>query len=646
MNTFIHRIFKSSSGSSITKSHQGAVHRLVDDIQHAKLVYFGEFHSESRIVSFQTELVKEWSKRLALAPAAADGGRPPRLHLIMEHFSVDMQELLERYQSLDAGSEAVAFPDDDSEAFQQLVDSYKNYGTEGHDLLPYSNLLQFCRETTSKSEEGQCEILLHGGFIPRNHAARLNKECPDDESKKQFFEEMSNERGYLPTNDEAMFNALFESSDFKLRGPKEHKLLIQSLMNGSDLYSPAESKDDSEEIDGEEKPFDRLYQAQLLKDHAMAYRVANIMLDQPSYDRYLVIAGYGHLKHRLGVPECVNQYLRQTAILGKDEKCRTKAMDLLMNISIPASKSSRNSDGKGSALIGCQMIYEAYLEDNYPPLVTEIQKATDQNDDVDTDAIKQKIIKHLYLHDPTSLDEYILKSDEVGNPFLHFGRGIGGFEYPCADYLFVYDEDEDHLITESDITQASDLDSAKCPYHDVTSTHDDVKRETLEAYNQVGKTAGFKGNARRARAIMTILGYSESDLAYLGDGDIYNFQGVANPHIVAKIRRGESVIDIGSGLGIDSFLAMRDSGADGASSGSLVIGIDLAPSEVEHTLKRARARGYNVPERVNFIHGDVEKLQNVLSKQGLPPESNFDVCISNGAFCLVPDKKKAFQNGE
>ena len=100
-----------------------------------------------------------------------------------------------------------------------------------------------------------------------------------------------------------MFNALFESSDFKLRGPKEHKLLIQSLMNGSDLYSPVEINDDPEEIDGEEKPFDRLYQAQLLKDHAMAHKVTNIMLDQPSSDRYLVIAGYGHLalkRKRLG----------------------------------------------------------------------------------------------------------------------------------------------------------------------------------------------------------------------------------------------------------------------------------------------------------------------------------------------------------
>jgi 2-polyprenyl-3-methyl-5-hydroxy-6-metoxy-1,4-benzoquinol methylase len=424
-------------------------------------------------------------------------------------------------------------------------------------------------------------------------------------------------------------------------------------MNGTDLYSPVDKHDRDtayDDSDGKEKPFDRLhtlYQAQLLKDHAMGYKIANIMLDQPTSDRYLVIAGFGHLKHYLGVPDCVNQYLRQVALSDSDEARRAKAMDLLMNISIlPSSSRSRNAEGKGSALIGCQMMYEAYLEDNYPPLVAEIEKATAENEDADTDTIKQKMMKHLYLRNPAVLDECILKSDEVSGPFLHYNRGIAGFEHPCADFLFVYDEDDDNIITDLDMTQASTLEKANCPYHNDSTANDDAKRETLEAYQQVGETAVFKGNAKRARAIMTILGYSEEDLTYLGDGDIYNFQGVANPHSVAKIQPGEAVLDIGSGLGIDSFLAMRNCGADqdGASQDSFVVGVDLAPSEVHHAMKRAKARGYQVPQRINFINGDVEKLQDALVKNGV--DSKFDVCISNGAFCLVPDKKKAFQNGE
>lgn len=652
MNTFIHRILKSSTAASIGGSRLttrgGAVGHLLDEIQNAKLLYLGEFHSESRVISFQTELVKEWSRRLASVPTATSGSKP-RLHLIMEHFSVDMQDMLTEYQCLlDGNSNKSASGND--EAFEKIVALYKEVGTEGHDLMPYSKLLQFCRETTAKSSDNEyCEVLLHGGFIPRNYAARLSKECPDEASKQAFFEEMCNEREYLPKKGDAMYSALFETSNVKLRGPKEHKLLIQSLMSGTDIYSQLDKIEDIEEdaANDEEKPFDRLYQAQLLKDHAMGYKVANIMLEQPSSDRYLIIAGFGHLKHYLGVPDCIKQYLRQTAMLDTYGQRRAKAIDLLMNISrLPTPITSPSTNGKGSALIGCQMLYEAYLEDNYPPLVAGVEKATDADEDADTDEIKQRIIKYLYLHDPSTLDKYILKADEVSGPFLNYGQGIGGFEHPCADYLFIYDEDDEHIITDSDLSEVTSPEKTTCPYHD-DYLNDVVKKETLDAYQQVGETAGFKGNAKRARAVMTILGYTDNDLSYLGDGDIYNFQGVANPHSVAKIQPGESVIDIGSGLGIDSFLAMRDCGADTvrADPTSFVVGVDLAPSEVQHATKRAAIRGYET-ERLKFIHGDVEKLHDALSKHGVPSKDSFDVCISNGAFCLVPDKKKAFQNGE
>ena len=185
-----------------------------------------------------------------------------------------------------------------------------------------------------------------------------------------------------------------------------------------------------------------------------------------------------------------------------------------------------------------------------------------------------------------------------------------------------------------------------------------LRKGEIPAYERVGMTAGIKGNALRARAIMTQIGYFDSDLDYLGDDDIYNFQGVANPHSVAKIQSGETVIDIGSGLGIDSFLAMRDSGADkyqtigesksfdtnGFFPGPFVVGVDLAESEVKHATKRAMERGYDVPRRLRFIRGDVESLGETFAVENLPSENVFDVCISNGAFCLVPDKRKAFQS--
>jgi hypothetical protein len=306
----------------------------------------------------------------------------------MEHFSVDMQNLLDRFAGVTGEK---PFPDDDNEAFEELKSSYKNdFGTEGHDLQPYRNLLQFCRQTTRSGTRGDeeehhdsCPIHIHGGFIPRNHAARLNKECPDTASKQSFFDEMSNQRGYLPRHEDAMYKGLFEDGlSYKLRGSREHRLLIESLMSGADLYSPSEIEDilpEEEEVDDGESPIPRLIQAQLLKDHAMGYRIASLMLqhydDQVcgrrslSSDRYVVIAGFGHLKHYLGVPECVNRYLRQEALMHPNEHRRSAAMDLLLSVSCSPRPHPTNENfynmkfgGSGTALIGCQMMYEASLK--------------------------------------------------------------------------------------------------------------------------------------------------------------------------------------------------------------------------------------------------------------------------------------------
>jgi len=765
---FVHRILKSSTASSLTsglskphhlphQQHQLLTHQL----QNAKLLYFGEFHSEHRIIALQTELIKDWAKRLAStgrrgSQKTKNCPSRPRLHVIMEHFSVDMQGILDAYQCRDLnGWKDKQQPQqeeqrrrnndgnqnsDDAEAFESLVSAYKDdFGTEGHDLRPYRDLLSFCRRTTTSNNangidedvcinvdddsDSYCEVLLYGGFIPRNHAARLNKECPDIDSKRVFFEEMS-ERGYLPKQGKGMYDALFAEEDessnntYKLRGTREHQLLIESLMNGNDLYSPVEEEgeedvaDDAEQHEEEESPLKRLYQAQLLKDHAMGYRIASLLMEHhqqnkinshsssssqpPTDDRYLIIAGFGHLKHRLGVPECVERYLRAEAVGHPDAERRSIAMDVLLKVLPPSSDPpsvTRNNftlkKGEGTALIGCQMMYEAYLEDSYPPIMElmandaaadAVEGDAENNDngnENDVDAKKGKLLKELYLQGPELLDKHILMSDEISGPFLRYDEGIARFGHPCADYLFVYDEDDDNVIEENDLKLAlhattangddvggsgNDNAQSQCPFHntqannnDDNNQYDSAKRETLEAYENVGKTASLRGNSLRARAIMSRLGYTPDDLSYLGDDDLYNFQGVANPHLVAKIRKGERVLDVGSGLGIDSFLALRDccgnvvadanAGDENvATDGALVVGVDLAESEVKHATKRGIARGYSVPNRLRFLRGDVETLEEAFGKANVPMGNEFDVCISNGAFCLVTDKEKAFRN--
>jgi SAM-dependent methyltransferase len=693
MNRFVHRILKSSTAASIGGSRlHGRImgggntdfaaavpqHLVEQEIGNAKLIYFGEIHSEQRITTFLAEMVRHWSEYLTTttqnSSSSVSSSPAPRLHLIMEHFSVDMQPLLDKYANGETDEE-----DDDDKAFDELKRSYReDYGTEGHDLEPYRDLITFCRNTTKSknsvddgsNSSGGCTIHIHGGFIPRNHAGRLNKECPTLDLKRQFFNEISTTREYLPNEDNVMYEALFEDKmSFRLRGTKEHRMLIKSMMRGIEIYTPVEDEeaDEEDEMDDPESSLARLYQAQLLKDHAMGYQIAKLLLEHSSVnDRFLVIAGSGHLKHRCGVPECVVGYLRHCALFDSDVSQRTVALDVLMSISrqpMPGqyvATTTNKFNGIGSSTIMCQMLYEAYLEDTFPHMIEALAAVSDDDEDAKTN-IKRATLKHHYLGNPELMDEYVLKSDEIRGPFLHYANGIVGFDHPCADYLFVYDEDDDNVITEADYSSVAKMMSSssegrpKCPFpHDGNTS---IKDETAEAYERVGKTAALTGNVTRAKAIMKQIGYTPDDMDYIGDDDIYNYQGVANPHTVAKIQPGESVLDVGSGLGIDSFLAMRDCGADKftspASTSSddndvvmlppFVVGVDLAGSEVMHASKRASERGYDVPRRIQFIRGDVEKLEDAFLSKNLSL-GTFDVCISNGAFCLVPDKMKGFRS--
>ncbi|KAL7453678.1 hypothetical protein ACHAWC_005337 [Mediolabrus comicus] len=699
---FVHRILKSSSGGS-----SESIQKLVqNELQHAKLIYLGEFHSEKRIISFQLNLVKELMKCLAATKkktAAAVGSSSSSaptttLHLIMEHFSVDMQPILDRYQQTHQHQQQQhpktiinSHNDDDEEenkAFEELVTSYnEEYGTEGHNLHPYRELLQFCRRQSgtttinnhqdnnnNNNNNSHCKVKLHGGFIPRNQAAKLNKETFTTNSKREFFQELSS-KGYLPHEHEPMYHALFDTTtdndEFTLRGSREHKLLIQSLMSGIDIYSPLE-EDDEDEVEEKEERDDtndkmsRLYQAQLLKDHAMGYKIASLMMEHATPttttsgggsvgkakndDRYLVITGLGHLKHYTGVPDCVNGYLRQEVLSNSSTLDRRSiALDLLQSVTCPPihSLSGRSrSGGNGCALIGCQMMYEIYLEEIYPPMIDAASKNEDGEIE---DDVKRRLLNNLYLQNPTLLDQYILNSDVVRGPMLGYADGLARFQKPCADYLFVYDEDDENEIDDDEmvdvVVQESTISgTGQCPFHGQSKEGEDdavAKAETIQAYEQVGKTAGLRGNVARAKAIMTYLGYSKSDIEYLGEDDIFNFQDT-----------GETVLDIGSGLGIDSFLAVRDCGADDVckddnesddKAKSFVVGVDIAQSEVNHATTRAIDRGLVVPDRIRFIRGDVEKLSDALEKASLDTENIFDVIISNGAFCLVPDKRKAFE---
>lgn len=98
--------------------------------------------------------------------------------------------------------------------------------------------------------------------------------------------------------------------------------------------------------------------------------------------------------------------------------------------------------------------------------------------------------------------------------------------------------------------------------------------------------------------------------------------GCGLPTQFAKIKKGDVVIDLGSGAGNDAFIARHETGETGK-----IIGIDFTPAMIEKARSNAEARGFN---NVEFRQGDIEKM---------PLTSNIaDVIVSNCVLNLVPNK--------
>lgn len=102
--------------------------------------------------------------------------------------------------------------------------------------------------------------------------------------------------------------------------------------------------------------------------------------------------------------------------------------------------------------------------------------------------------------------------------------------------------------------------------------------------------------------------------------------GCGLPTNFAKIRKGNVVVDLGSGAGNDCFVARAETGETGK-----VIGIDFTEAMIEKARENAEKLGFN---NVEFRQGDIEKI---------PMTANVaDVVVSNCVMNLVPDKPKAF----
>jgi SAM-dependent methyltransferase len=120
--------------------------------------------------------------------------------------------------------------------------------------------------------------------------------------------------------------------------------------------------------------------------------------------------------------------------------------------------------------------------------------------------------------------------------------------------------------------------------------------------------------------------YNDGQLAGLPAESIAASAGCGNPTALAGLQPGERVLDLGSGGGIDCFLAAQQVGESGR-----VTGLDMTPSMLELARKNQASLGLT---NVEFVQGELESMP-------LPGDS-YDVIISNCVVCLSPDKDSVF----
>ena len=126
--------------------------------------------------------------------------------------------------------------------------------------------------------------------------------------------------------------------------------------------------------------------------------------------------------------------------------------------------------------------------------------------------------------------------------------------------------------------------------------------------------------------MVKIAGYDKADLSRLPADAVQNSFGCGTPLAFAGVREGQTVLDIGSGAGIDCFIAAEKVGPTGK-----VIGLDMTPEMIERARQNAQEAGIT---NVEFRFGEAEKMP--------VDDASVDWVISNCVINLSPDKPAVF----
>ncbi|MFZ5597730.1 MAG: methyltransferase domain-containing protein [Bacillota bacterium] len=158
----------------------------------------------------------------------------------------------------------------------------------------------------------------------------------------------------------------------------------------------------------------------------------------------------------------------------------------------------------------------------------------------------------------------------------------------------------------------------------------DVKSVIKNRYDIFARQDRIGGEIYKAKDGMGLIGQkllNEDELSKIPHDALYYFMGATTPTRLVKINPGDTVLDLGCGVGVDIILAAHMTGPSGR-----VIGIDLSEGLIGRAREIVAQTGL---KNIELIQGDMESIPL--------PHSSVDVVISNGAINLVPDKGAVFR---
>jgi arsenite methyltransferase len=162
-----------------------------------------------------------------------------------------------------------------------------------------------------------------------------------------------------------------------------------------------------------------------------------------------------------------------------------------------------------------------------------------------------------------------------------------------------------------------------------------VKKIVREGYAKIARkeksccdtpTACCSNGSDVSKEITRRIGYTEEEISSVPESANLGL-GCGNPVALASLKKGQTVLDLGSGGGFDCFLA-----ANRVGKGGKVIGVDMTPEMIDKARENARKGKY---ENVEFRLGEIENLPAA--------DGTVDVVISNCVINLSPNKKRVFE---